>query len=69
MVTFGASNRTWLQGDFNGDGVVDTLDFNALAANFGRSVRAGSSIVPEPAGLTLLICGGLLLGRRRSIQK
>jgi len=29
---FNGMNKSWLQGDYNYDGNVDTLDFNALAA-------------------------------------
>src|SRR5207249_2812663 len=30
-------SRTWLAGDANFDGTVDTLDFNAVASNFNGS--------------------------------
>lgn len=61
---FGTSGRDWFGADFNRDGLVNLGDFNILAANFGFSMApAGptprdwstlASVVPEPAGLSLL---------------
>ena len=63
-ITMGASV---LQGDFDGDGDVDGNDFLVWQANIGpvpgAGAGAGSSLatnVPEPAGLMLLLGGGML---------
>ena len=34
---FSDTGANWLAGDFNGDGVVNALDFNIFATNFGKS--------------------------------
>ena len=57
---------SWAKGDFNGDNLVDEIDATLLATNWQTTV-AGSSSVPEPSTLALLVCGLLcLLPRRRS---
>jgi hypothetical protein len=59
---------TFESGDFNGDGFVDSDDFNILAFNFGsRDVAPllNATLIPEPASLTLLLCGSLIAMRRR----
>jgi hypothetical protein len=78
----GKSEMTWGSGDLNGDGDVNALDYFALTPNLGQTVAdlspafggAGGnpgapaivSATPEPASLTLLGLGGvLLIGRRR----
>ena len=33
VATYGSTGGLWMQGDFNYDGVVNALDFNALASN------------------------------------
>lgn len=54
----------WDQGDFNGDGVVDVVDLGALAKNYDWA--SGSSAIPEPMSLLLLVTGGCaVLSRRR----
>lgn len=74
-------NVGWGDGDFNGDGTVNALDFDALATNYGKGgtvenpiggavaedAVALGSVVPEPvSGMMLLAVGGLsLLGRNR----
>jgi hypothetical protein len=65
---FNQAGATWASGDFNGDGVVNALDFNALASHFGQSTPAPAlgSLVPEP--LTALPLTGLLLARRRRVR-
>lgn len=56
---FGQFDRTWAQGDFNGDFAVTFADYQMLEANFGKSI-------PEPASLSLLAAGILaLVGRKR----
>ena len=65
----GLEAATWSQGDFNGDGQVDWLDFPALRDSFGSSTAPAA--VPEPATLALLLAGGTagLLRRRRRRRK
>ncbi|MEE9211461.1 MAG: dockerin type I domain-containing protein, partial [Phycisphaeraceae bacterium] len=55
----------WGDGDFNASGDVTIADFAILQNNFGMSVAPAA--VPEPASLTLLGLGGLMLlrGQRR----
>ena len=70
---FNTSGHEWLDGDFNYDGRVNALDFNAVAANYGGfmlfspSSPLGAnplgSLVPEPSAVALI--GLSLLGRRR----
>ena len=72
------SGASVLDGDADGDGDVDGADFLKWQRNVGKPMPwtgsgAGSgsslSIVPEPASLMMLACGGslaLAFGRRRS---
>jgi arabinan endo-1,5-alpha-L-arabinosidase len=68
---FGSTAANWSQGDFNYDGVVNALDFNLLATNFGSTLPASGSpslgsLLPEPAGLAMVLAAaGLLRLRRR----
>jgi hypothetical protein len=71
----------WFNGDFNYDGVIDGSDytlidntFNSQGAAFTAQIASpttqidysiGTVAVPEPASLTLLPVGSLLLRRRR----
>jgi len=60
--------RTWLQGDFDGDGDVDNVDFGALYGNYTGPSASGMDlqVTPEPATLALLgIAGMATLHRRR----
>ncbi|MDP6636480.1 MAG: PEP-CTERM sorting domain-containing protein [Phycisphaerae bacterium] len=59
--------------DFNGNGTVDLEDFVILRGNFGLGVVSApaaefGATTPEPATLTLLTIGGLLLLRKRRKQ-
>ena len=67
---FGHTGAAWAQADFNGDGIVDSLDFNALASDFGFKAPAGDvalgSVVPEPTWISLLACLLILRRQRRS---
>ena len=57
-----------MQGDYNFDNKVDSLDFNALATNFGLTLSASAAargaIVPEP-GTVLLVALPLIQMRKR----
>ena len=64
----------WIDGDFNGDSVVNRADLDLMAINFGISPTTeplGLSgkdlalLIPEPATLTMLaVLGGVLLRRK-----
>ena len=64
---FAHPNAFWTDGDFNFDGVVNALDFNALATNFGSTLPAPSlgTLVPEPALFGAAIAIASLMRRRR----
>jgi hypothetical protein len=62
--------------DFNGDGWVDLKDFVILRENFGFGVSVVAAMeaefaatTPEPATMSLLALGGLLVLRRRRLVK
>ena len=65
----------WAEGDFNYDGKINALDFNAVATNFGAAaIPAGGvegaalgALVPEPAsiGMVAMMASGLVARRRR----
>jgi hypothetical protein len=52
--------------DFNTNGLVDFGDLTVLAANWGWSKPLGGAPVPEPATLSLLVVGGLVMPRLRT---
>jgi hypothetical protein len=52
-------DATYSEGDFNGDGRVDINDLTIVLANYGATVGARLSAVPEPASAVLLVCCGL----------
>jgi hypothetical protein len=55
----------WAQGDFTGDGIVDFLDFQILLDYWNPGGwSAGTSQVPEPATMSLILLGGLAMLRR-----
>lgn len=72
---------TPLEGDFNGNGVVDAADYirwretdgtatgyNVWRTNFGRTAASGAGLavaVPEPAGIVLVVGLVVLVVRRR----
>jgi hypothetical protein len=41
---FGKTSRTWEQGDFDGNGDVDFVDYQALGVNYGKTAPAGSAV-------------------------
>jgi hypothetical protein len=49
---FGRTGRTFSQANFNYDGVVDTLDFNTLAAQFGKSLPPSAMSAAVPVGFS-----------------
>jgi glucose/arabinose dehydrogenase len=64
-----AAGKTWRQGDFNDDGLVNFVDFQILERAFGQPVAFGTlpdgTPVPEPAVGVLAVLGCVMLGRRR----
>ena len=66
---FNKTFQNWPKGDFNGDGLVNALDFNALATNFGASAGNApplGALAPEPSGLIASgLCGFATMARRR----
>lgn len=59
-----------LAADGNGDEVVNSIDYDLWAANFGRTSGSGSgtsllAVVPEPGAGAMLLFGGLALCRSR----
>ncbi len=63
----------WISGDANGDGTVNGADYTYWANSMGFasiSSRYAPASIPEPATLTLLCTGGMLvLSRRRSRKR
>ena len=73
-----ATGATWADGDFDGDGDVDSTDLRAVVTNLGytstphpgaspSSIGGGGFVqaVPEPTALGLLAVGALAVLRRR----
>ncbi len=54
---------SWAQGDFNGDGNVNSSDLNLLALNWQSGTIQAASAIPEPSSAVLLLLGGALLLR------
>ncbi|HEY7117006.1 MAG TPA: PQQ-dependent sugar dehydrogenase [Tepidisphaeraceae bacterium] len=65
-----AAGKTWRQGDFNDDQIVDFRDYQILELAFGQTVPFGSlpdgTLVPEPGVLVGLGLTMALLIRRRA---
>jgi hypothetical protein len=62
------SGTTRATGDANGDGAVNAADLAVWKSHFGLASSTGAAAaVPEPTAwlLSLAVCGGLALGRRR----
>ncbi|MEZ6192461.1 MAG: PEP-CTERM sorting domain-containing protein [Phycisphaerales bacterium] len=55
-----------LDGDPTGDGFVGIADLNVVLGNWNAGTPPAGSAVPEPASITLLGLGGLMLNRRRA---
>ncbi|MFP4106668.1 MAG: PEP-CTERM sorting domain-containing protein [Phycisphaerae bacterium] len=68
---YGREGATWEDGDFDGDGDVDLIDFSWLVTNYplseGESAESllSQTNVPEPTTPALLGLGGLALLKRR----
>jgi len=59
----------WASGDWNGDGVVDFMDFQMLLNYWNPAgENYAPSQAPEPASLTLILLGALGLVRGRRIK-
>ncbi len=65
QLNFGDTGDPGILGDANGDGVVSADDYGSVQLNFGATAGMGGVPVPEPATLSLLAIGGLVLLRRR----
>ncbi len=67
QINFGDSGGTWdplLFGDADMNGVVSAGDYGSVQINFGAG--GGSvEVTPEPATLSLLVIGGVVLLRRK----
>jgi probable HAF family extracellular repeat protein len=59
------TNPAWCSGDFNSDGFVDGSDFGIWNAN--KFTSADTSLVPEPASLSVLALAALILHRVRDV--
>ena len=76
-LNFGQTGKTWGEGDFNGDGMVDTADFKLLNDNVFQSFASlpvadrailedfAATHVPEPGVLGALSLGALCVLARR----
>jgi hypothetical protein len=64
--TFGMqTGAVWVNGDFTGDGAVDFRDYLLMKRHYGTGVvPGGEGVLPEPASLSLLALGSLVVGCR-----
>ncbi|MCC5829331.1 MAG: PEP-CTERM sorting domain-containing protein [Phycisphaeraceae bacterium] len=68
QANLGMDNARWGMGDFDMDGRVSLRDAFLLFANYDSGDEP-PALIPEPASLTLLALGGLLLAGRRQRQR
>jgi|GEM_PF-6052660 len=64
-------SRDWSDGDFDGDGDVDNVDFGNLYGNYTGSLAGGMDLqaIPEPLTLVLLGCGCCLVLKQRQDRR
>jgi hypothetical protein len=63
-----AGLKGWANGDFNYDGLVNSLDFDSLSMNFNKSLPAPLiTLVPEPRAI-LFGVAFIFIARRRRCQ-
>jgi hypothetical protein len=65
-----AAGLSWFYGDTDFDGNITPQDYTGIDAGLGLGVGnplavAGGAVVPEPAGMAVLIGLGCMLRRRR----
>ncbi len=65
QVNFGEIGVDGIHGDANLDGVVSADDYGSVQLHFGSIAGMGSVPIPEPATLSLLAIGGLVMLRRK----
>jgi len=58
------TGAVWVNGDFTGDGAVNFRDYLVLKSHYGTGVVPGGEILPEPATLSLLALGSLVVACR-----
>jgi len=58
---WGDGEATWSMGDFDDDGIVGPKDAAIMAANWGYGVTEGSTAVPEPSVIVLLMTSSTVL--------
>ena len=60
---YGQTGQAWANGNFTCDGTVNINDLTIVLAHYGDTVASSAagnpSAAPEPAGVVLLLCGGL----------
>jgi hypothetical protein len=66
---FNTLNQTWTGSDFTYDQSVDIADFARLVGNFNQTTPfptgVAGTLIPEPAGLALIVPAVALMRRRR----
>ena len=65
---FGDTGDVGIPGDANCDGLVSADDYASVQSNFGTTYGMGGATVPEPATLSLLAIGGMVMLKRRNSE-